>query len=255
MLISMKDVENCTIAASDGAIGTVKDFYFDDDAWVVRYLVVQTDSWLSQRKVLISPVALGTIDLSTKSLAASLTQAQVRNSPDIDTAKPVSRQHEVSLLDYYGYPFYWRGNNVWVQDSYPGALELPEIERAYGEKMLVASQAERQRGEDPHLRSANTIVQYCVHATDGDIGHVRGLLMDERTWAIRYLLVNTSHWWLDHEVLISPEWISDISWSESKVSVDLARKVVQGLPAYHSPLPVDCEIKIGTCAPDGRTGH
>lgn len=55
MLRSMNDLENYTIRATDGTIGHVTDFYFDDERWVIRYLVVDTGSWLASRKVLISP--------------------------------------------------------------------------------------------------------------------------------------------------------------------------------------------------------
>ncbi|MDA3920820.1 MAG: PRC-barrel domain-containing protein [Salinisphaera sp.] len=104
MLRSMETLEDCAIRATDGIIGQVKDFYFDDEAWAIRYLVVDTGSWLSSRKVLISPIALGQPDWAKKVLPVSITREQVKNSPAIDTEKPVSRQHEIRYLGYYGYP-------------------------------------------------------------------------------------------------------------------------------------------------------
>jgi hypothetical protein len=71
-----------------------------------------------------------------------------------------------------------------------------------------------------------------VHASDGEIGHIHGFLIDERSWAIRYLIVDTSNWWLGHQVLIAPKWISDVSWAESTVSVSLTRQAVKDAPAY-----------------------
>src|SRR5687767_2340606 len=55
MLRNIKDLRGYVIRAIDGTIGKVDDFYFDDEDWGIRYLVVDTGSWLSGRKVLISP--------------------------------------------------------------------------------------------------------------------------------------------------------------------------------------------------------
>jgi len=119
MLSSMEDLEHYAIRATDGAIGQVKDFYFDDEAWVIRYLVVDTGTWLSSRKVLISPIAIGEPNWAEKILPVSITKEQVKNSPDIDTDKPVSRQHERRYLGYYGYPYYWGGGGPWGDEIYP----------------------------------------------------------------------------------------------------------------------------------------
>src|ERR1700687_3992661 len=110
MLRSMNDLEGYAMRATDGPVGHVKDFYFDDQAWVVRYIVVETGSWLLSRKVLISPIAIGQPDRTEKVLPVSITREQVKNSPDIDTDKPISRQHEMQYFGYYGYyPYYWGG--------------------------------------------------------------------------------------------------------------------------------------------------
>jgi hypothetical protein len=96
----MKDMEDYSIGATDGIIGQVTDFYFDDDAWVIRYLVVGTDDVPARHKVLISPIAIGQPNWSEKILPVSITRQQVKNSPDIDTDKPVSRQQEMGYLGY-----------------------------------------------------------------------------------------------------------------------------------------------------------
>lgn len=93
--------------ATDGEIGTVKDFYFDDQTWTIRYLVVNTGSWLSGRKVLISPNALLKHSWESGIFPVGLSREQVRNSPDIDTEKPISRQYEQELADYYPWEPYW----------------------------------------------------------------------------------------------------------------------------------------------------
>ena len=233
MLRSMKDLEGYGIAANNGEIGHVRDFYFDDEAWVIRYFVVDTGIWLSSRKVLISPIAIGQPNWAEKVLPVELTRQQIQNSPSIDTEQPVSRQHELDYLRYFGYPFYWGGVDLWGSDANPRMLaqqhDLLDREMAY-----ARADAEAHSNDDIHLRSCKAVVGYHLIATDGDIGHVQGLLVEEETWAIRYLIINTSNWWLGHKVLVAPQWISDISWSGATVSVNLTRQAVKDAPPYDS---------------------
>jgi hypothetical protein len=238
MLRNTKDLENFAIRATDGEIGKIKDMYFDDDAWVLRYFIVETGSWLSSRKVLISPVSVREPDWSGKTLPAAISKSQVSKSPDIDTDKPVSRQNEEQYFGYYGYPYYWAGMGIWGDGLYPYGVP-PYIsngpgwaERQREDETALAAERSRHRNDDPHLRSCEAVSGYHVHATDGEIGHVSGFLVDEATWAIRYLIVDTSNWWMGHEVLIAPPWISGVRWSDKTVSVDLDRASVKASPPY-----------------------
>ncbi len=239
MLRNTRDLKGYAVGATDGAIGHVDDFYFDDEAWVVRYLVVDTGGWLSGRKVLISPMAIGKPNWTDKVLPVSVTKEQVRNSPDIDTEKPVSRQQEIQYSGYYGYPYYWGGAGYWGGGMYPNVM-LPgysgfgseKAERLEAEDTAWRAEEARKRKEDPHLRSCNAVMRYHLHATDGDIGHVQSLLVDDETWAVRYLVVDTSNWWLGQQVLIAPEWITEVSWAERTVSIQLTRQAVKEAPRY-----------------------
>ncbi len=245
MLRNLNDLEGCAIRATDGDIGAVTDFYIDDEAWVIRYLVVETGSWFSSRKVLISPISIGHPDWPREELSVSITREQVKNSPDIDTEKPVSRQHEIDYLSYYAYPLYWGGPGLWGQGAVP-SLMMPEfvstpsvVQPRFDSVAADAASATRHNDDDPHLRSCNTMTSYHIHATDGEIGHVQGFLVDEQTWAIRYIIVNTSNWWLGHQVLIAPEWIHDVSWIDGVVSLKVTRQKVKDAPAYDPAVPVD----------------
>jgi len=91
--------------------------------------------------------------------------------------------------------------------------------------------------DDCHLRSSNAVIGHHIKATDGDIGHLEDLLVDDYTWAIRYLIVDTSNWWGGQHVLVAPDWIKDVSWPEAKVSVDLTRQAVKDAPPYDSAAP------------------
>lgn len=245
MLRALEAFEQCAVGATDGEIGHVKDLYFDDHAWVIRYLIVDTGSWLSRRKVLITPISIQKPDWPAHRLAAAITREQVKNSPEIDTEKPVYRQHEVRYLGYYGYPGYWGGAGLWGGAMIPfgmgsGQAALPLGAEA-GEQATASAEIdrERHRNDDPHLRSCNAVVGYDIHATDGDVGHVDGFLIDDETWSIRYLIVNTSNWWVGHQVLIAPQWTGDVSWSDRTVSVDLSREAVKTAPAYDPSVELD----------------
>jgi hypothetical protein len=239
MLRNLKELHDYAIGASDGEIGHVKDLYIDDATWVVRYLVVETGSWLSSRSVLISPIAISKPDWASRLLPVSVTKEQVRNSPALDTAKPVTRQHELEYSGYYGYPYYWGGTGYWGGGMYPGMMLpgfggagvlqpiQPEVENA-----RAAAQAHYDESADPHLRSCDAITAYHLHASDGEIGHVSGMLIDDETWAVRYLIVDTSNWWVGHQMLIAPSWIEGISWSNGTVSVKLTREAVRDAPVY-----------------------
>ena len=240
MLRNTNDLQGYAIQATDGPIGHVKDFYFDDQKWVVRYFIVDTGTWLSSREVLVSPMAIGQPNWRDEVLPASMTKEQIKHSPDIDTNKPVSRQHEMEYLNYYSYPYYWGGAGLWggemgpnmIMPGYEGRQAGPHPVRTPEELAQERVQALARKDDDPHLRSCKSVVGHAIHATDGDIGHVQSLLVDDETWAVRYLVVDTSNWWLGHKVLIVPQWVQDISWAQANVSVNLSRQAIQDAPRY-----------------------
>jgi sporulation protein YlmC with PRC-barrel domain len=261
MLRQTKDLQNLSISATDGAIGDVKDLYFDDEAWTIRYLVVETGSWLSSRKVLISPIAAGQPDWAARLMPVSLTREQVKNSPDIDTNMPVTRQHETDYLNYYSYPYYWGGMGTWgtgqlPQPYLPGyaGYGSPTAARAEADKAQARREA-RQSDGDPHLRSCKAVVGYNIGAIDGEIGHVQGMLVDEESWTIRYLVVSTSNWWLGHDVLVAPQWITGVNWVDQTVSVDLTRDTLKQAPEYDSAVPLTREKEIAVFQHYGRPGY
>jgi sporulation protein YlmC with PRC-barrel domain len=223
---STKDLKGNNIVATDGDIGKAADFYFDDKSWTIRYLVADTGNWLLGRKVLLSPIALGKADFSTGRINVTLTKKQVEESPSIDTDKPVSRQHEAYYHDYYGYPYYWSGPYLWGSMYYPG-LPVDDQQR------VEERRAEREEAGDSHLRSAAHVTGYHIEASDGDIGHVEDFIIDDETWEIRYLVVDTRNWLPGKKVLIAPRWIDRVSWEDSKVYVSLSREAIKNAPEYN----------------------
>ena len=222
----IKDLKGYAIVATDGEIGKVDDFYFDDKSWTIRYLVADTGNWLFGRKVLISPIALGKGDFSSGRFNVALTKKQVEDSPSIDTDKPVSRQHEAYYHDYYSYPYYWTGPYLWGPAYYP---EHPVAAR----ERIEERRAEREEAGDLHLRSANAVTGYHIEATDGAIGHVEDFIIDNETWEIRYMVVDTRNWLPGKKVLIAPRWIDRVSWEDSKVYVGITRESIKKAPEFN----------------------
>jgi hypothetical protein len=262
MLRSLKSLENYKISATDGEIGHLKDFYFEDDAWVIRYFVVDAGSWLSSRKVLISPISVRYPDWLAQTLPVSITMEQVKSSPDIDTDKPVSRQYEEEYLGYYGYPYYWDGAGMWGGGMYPyamvpgfGGYGLDRAERERELESYLRIERARHRNDDPHLRSCNAVIGYHIQATDGDIGHVCGFLVDDETWAILYLVIDTSNWWGGHKVLVAPPWITGVHWPDKTVSVNLSRESIKTGPTYYAAVGWSRDQELVLYKHYGRDGY
>ncbi len=255
MLRSVNDLDGFKIGATDGHIGAVSDFYFDDEAWVLRYVVANTNPWLAGREVLISPYSIGQPNWSTKILPINLTKQQIKDSPSLDTNKPVSRQYERSYFAYYGYPYYWGSMGLWGGTNYPGSKVPSSEANGYGYSGYLRAPTDLELNADPHLRSCNAVKGYHIHATDGEIGHVQGFLADDLTWSIRYLIVDTSNWWVGHEVLVSPEWLEDVSWAHRKVTVGLTRQQIKDAPAYNGEGLLDRGAETSIYNHYGRPGY
>jgi hypothetical protein len=217
------------IKASDGNVGTASDFLFVDDTWRVRWLVVDTGTWWMERKVLIHPSAIVRVDHEAQELPVNLTRAQVSASPDILQDQPVSRQMETNLYDYYGWDPLWMGRYS------GGAIASPLVSPPYfGAASIVetAAAASRSDEQDPHLRSIAELIGYHIAANDGAIGHIENLLIDDSSWDIRYLVVDTRNWWPGEHVLVSPYAVREISWSEHRIELNVARYKVKASPKW-----------------------
>jgi len=235
MLQVAKDLERLKITTKDGEIGYTFDFLFDDSKWIIRYLVVDTGNWLTGRKILISPHSISEVNLNNKSLKIDLTKDQIENSPNISEKKPVSRQNEKVIVNYYGWPIYWSVN--------PSFETIGIITEGESEK----------NNSDPHLRSMREVRDYNIQATDGDAGHIDSFILDDKNWIIKYLILDTRKWlhWLPGGkfVLISPGWIDKIEWSESTAYLELDQYAIEQSPDYDPSIEIDerYENKLYDC--------
>jgi uncharacterized protein YrrD len=226
MIQTVTDLQGDEIMARDGAIGAVEDVYFDDERWAVRYLVVDTGAWLPGRRVLISPASVDVTSSTGSTVRVGLTREQVRKAPDIDSDQPVSRRYEAAHAAHFGYAPYWSGPLLWGRAALPIAgAALPPAHPAPPEATREA-RTEIEEG-DPHLRSCKEVIGYGIEARDGSIGEVRDFVLDERSWAIRDVVVDTRVWWPGGHVHVSPDYVKRIDWGERRMHVLLTRAQVK----------------------------
>ena len=240
MMLVGSALKGFAIEASDGKIGTVSDFLFDDKAWKIRWMAVDTGGWLTGRKTLVHPSAIGQPNYRREEVPVRLTKDQVESSPDILSDEPVSRQMETSLYGHYGWDPLWGGGNYFggYASGMGGAFDPPSYRFDSG--VLEADHsASVARDGDPHLRSLAAVVGYHIQAKDGPIGHVENFLVDDDTWGIRYLVIDTKNWWPGKHVLMSPHAVREISWSARDVTLDVTRDQVKNSPAWDPAAMVD----------------
>lgn len=238
MLWKSSAIIGSSIEASDGAIGSVADLLVDDTTWALRWCVVDTGSWLSGRKVLLPPSALGAPDPSRRAFSVNLTRKQVADSPVIDADAPVSRQLEGSVYGHYGWsPYWYPGYGMGVLGAAPiTTLGAPD---AQSQPAGYRADGSDPTSGDAHLRSANEITGYDVRASDDGIGHVEELLVDIESWDIRYFVVDTKNWWPGKKVLVAPQWFKQVIWADKTVHVNLTRDQVSKSPEYDPSATAD----------------
>lgn len=247
MLFIASGLRSHSINATDGAIGTLDDLLIDDQIWMVRWVVVDTGTWIAGRKVLLPTSELGRVDQTVERIHVPLTRKQVEDSPGLDSHAPVSRQMESDIYGYYGWSPYWNSPYWAGTAAYPAIAYPPAIYAGYsgGAGSLAGPphsptestvekeiSARRHQDGDPHLRSANYITGFYIEARDGSIGHVEDFIIDDDNWSVRYAIVDTVNWWPGRKVLIAPQWIREISWSKETVAVDLTRDQIETAPEY-----------------------
>lgn len=234
MLRSLKDLEGYTVSATDGDIGTVENFLLEDKTWTVRYLIAETGTFFEGRRVLVSPISFLETDSSKRHLYVSLTMAKVKGSPGLDIAKPISRQHERDHDAYYGYPYYWGYPGLWGMGIYPGMIEA-------GLKGTPGQEADDSG--DIHMQSARDVRGYKIQGTDDAIGQIDDFIVDDQTWEVRYLVIDTASWWFANQVLVAPKWASRISWEERVVHLGLTRAAIKNSPAWVPSAAVNREYE------------
>jgi hypothetical protein len=250
MLHKATTLQTYQLDSTDGEMGKVKEFYFDDRYWSVRYLVAETGSWLMGRKVLLSPQALVTAIRKEKHIVVNLSKKQIEESPLLSSEKTVSRQFED---DYHGY-FGW---TQYGMVGYPLVAPLSSSGGVNPDGGLLVDAATRSKRheQDPHLQSSESVRGISIEATDGSIGHVENFIIDDDTWLIHYLIVSTKNWWPGKKVLIATKWIESMSWEQGKVFVNLTRESIKKSPEYSDEELLTREYEAGLHTHFQREGY
>jgi sporulation protein YlmC with PRC-barrel domain len=246
MQAAISDLFGYAIRATDGDLGKVDEFFFDDQTWTIRYVVVETGNWLFGRKVLIALAAFGKPESESRTFLVNLTRTQVRNSPNIDAQRPIYRQQEVELHEHYRWP--WRG-------GYGGTFGTTPLPLSAGEEPAEQPNSESGRRDDPHLRSTRQVTGYHIHATDGEIGHVEDFLVEDEDWSIRFLVADTHNWLPGKKVILSPKWIKGVQWADSSVYFDLTRETVRNSLEYDPSRPISRDYEAFLLDHFGRLMH
>ena len=206
MLHTLSELMKYSVHTTDGEIGSVRDFLFDDITWEIRYLIVDVGRGLEHRNVVLAISTVEQPNRENKSFHVRLTKEQVRDSPDIDAEKPVSRQQEMAMEEYFGKLAAWVHHNLNCGAPIPTGRKYPLHTK-----------------EDPHLRSARALFEYEICGTDGEIGRLESFILDDATWHIGYLEVKAGKWLLDRTVLIPTRWIESVSWDNCRVNLHHSR--------------------------------
>lgn len=234
MLWQGSQLNGHAIRATDGLIGSIADLLFDDREWRIRWAVADSGDWLPDRLVLLPTSALARPDAVRRELPVDITRERVRNSPGLDAEAPISRRREAEIYAHYGWAPYWAPGAAYAGAYVPavGVVNDPVARIDTARLRGGRSRGPEELEGDPHLRSIGEVTGYYIRARDGGIGHVEEFLIEDGSWTVRYLVIDTKNWWPGKFVLASPEWITDVSWDERQVSVDLTRKQVEDSPEY-----------------------
>lgn len=225
MLQSAKELRSTRLQAIDGEIGPLDDLYFDDFEWKVRYLVANTGGWLKGRRILLSPLAITGAPDANSHIHMNVTKEQIEKSPGVDEKRPVSKQQEVDLHAYYGWNYYGFGPGV-------GGVYSRAGEDRPGDN-------DPKHAEDPRLRSAEEVSGYRISASDEELGHVEDFIVDDTTWEVRYMVVDTAPLWFGKKVLLSPLWIQQVDWGNRRVAVALSADDIREAPEWDGLTPVE----------------
>ncbi|HEQ98080.1 MAG TPA: PRC-barrel domain containing protein [candidate division Zixibacteria bacterium] len=246
MLRSINDIKGYSLKSGGEALGTVSDFNFDDHEWTIRHVVIDTGGWLTGRKVLIPPAEIKKTDWENQDLVVELNKDEVEKSPPLSADEPVSRQYEDRLYSYYGWHPYWVSGIM--SGAYTTAVNPSDEED-------VRSADEDESQEKPIVRSCKEVIKYRLEGIDGEIGDVEDFIADDQTWQILYLVVSTGRILPGKKVLLAKMWVDRVSWSESKIYVDLTGKKIKESPEFDRSIPVDRDYEERLFEFYGRKGY
>lgn len=218
MLIAAKHMYGTPLEATDGTVGTLYDVLFDDQSWTLRHLVATTDRWFFGEQVLLDLADLDRADWSEPRLWLRLTKDQVRECPTIKSDRDLANQPAIEA-----------------------ALML--VSEAYSTNIV---DAEVDTGSEPHLCSTKMLTGMHIQCADShSLGHVEDFLVDDQTWCVRDLVIDTRNWLPGKRVLIEPALVKSIDWEDREIFLFQPRDQIEHRPAYEHERTSD-EPMVGT---------
>lgn len=232
---SLKNITGYSVEMLDGPKGKVKDFLFDEESWIIRYLEVGFGNLFKDKRILIPKTFLKDPDWNKEHFPVNLDQKDVESCPDLDERAPVSRAYEKKLSEHYEIDYYW-----------PTLYAPPVVTTPYYPPRPLHSPSKIVDEEDidTSLRSFVEVKGYHIRATDGKLGHVADMIVDDEDWQIVYLIIDTSNWrpW-SKVVILSIDWMESISYTNRAVTINLESEHIKNAPEYNPAHPIDMDYE------------
>ena len=231
MLRQMEALEKFKIIGKDGEVGELDDFFFDDGEWTVRELVIRSGDWLSGSRVLILPHSVIAIDTEQKAIAVSLTRQQIEEAPapPAESEELLGRYYEALLYEYYAFPFYWLGPEVWGYTWHPNGVPIDAMDPKEAEQM-----ARLRESRSARLRSFNIVNGFSIACVDGSLGDVEDMIFDDENWTIQYIVVDTHKFLPSKNVLVPPRAVQEVAWQDATMHLDMKKADLKALPSFQS---------------------
>ncbi len=244
MLKSINEIIGYTLFSKGDDVGKCKDLLFDDQLWTVRHMVADTGGWLVGKKVLVSPVMVQKTDWQMQSIFLDITREQLEKCPSLLEDEPVSREHERKIFQFLNCPYYWVDNGLWGHAAYPAVMTRVPEESAQKADEKILEEPQAQDGEENHLRSYKEVKGYNIETSDGNIGHVDDFILEDKTWALRYVVVDTRNWLPGgKKILLSLNWVKKVIWELSLLFLDIRKEQVENSPEFDPEQPVNIEYE------------
>lgn len=227
-MISFTGLKKFDICTLDKKMAPVLDLVFDDDSFVIRYLVTRGGAWLAKEKTLLSPFLTRNVDIGKRRINLNETYEKLESFPRVEDHQTVSREMEQKYADHAFTPYYWYGGLIW--GAYASPYDTDSAKNSTGD--IKNTNTELREMDKNHLRSVNEITGYGVIAKDGEVGDISDVVVDEHDWSVRYFVVNTGSWLLGRQFLVSPEWIDSVDWASSNITFDVTKDKIKESPEY-----------------------
>ncbi|PYZ98764.1 hypothetical protein CR205_09385 [Alteribacter lacisalsi] len=233
MLFSYKRMlKPFTVFGEEGEIGSVSDLFFDEHTWTVRYIVMNAGNWLKGEQRFLSPASIQSYSVEEERLHANITKEQAKESPSPED-EPMTRKFERQFSKFYGLNPYWMGAGLWGSGAVPRDLTREDPDSL-----------DDLREEETSILSVKDLIGYELSTGDESFGKVKDVLIEEDSFKIRYFVVDTNRWLPGgKEVVVSTEWILDVNWSQSLVSVELSKDKIKSAPEYVEDMTLDRDME------------